>query len=173
MGRSTITLDDLTANNLGTFKKINQAALPASYPESWYKDSLNADQITKLAFYSELPVGAIKAKLVNSSHKVPSFEAATAPPPNNIVPNTVYVESVAVLEAYRGQGVATKLFDWLVGEAEQRFVHLIMLHVHVDNTAAIEWYKKRGFVQGEEVVANYYQQQGLANPDAVTLTLEV
>lgn len=170
MTRSIITLDDLTRNNLGTFKKINTVCLPTAYPDSWYTDSLNPDQIVKLAFYSELPVGAVKGKLINTAHSVASFEASAAAVAPKTVPNALYLESLAVLEAYRDKGVGSKLLDWLVEETKLRFVHAIVLHVHVGNTAALEWYKKRGFVQGD-LVENYYKLQGLADPDAYVMTL--
>lgn len=174
MVRSTVTLDDLYPNNLGTFKIINEVCLPTSYPESWYKDLLNLDQLKKLAFFSELPVGAIKGKLVNLSHRMPTFEVSASGQINSkIVPNAVYIESLAVLPAYRGHGVASQLLNWLISETKERFVHEIALHVHVDNKEALEWYKKKGFVQLEEVVKDYYKQQGLTNPDAFILTLSV
>ncbi|SGZ56328.1 CIC11C00000001845 [Sungouiella intermedia] len=173
MGRDIITLDDLTVNNLGTFKKLILVTLPTTYPESWYKDSLNSDQIVKIAFYSELPVGEIKGKLINSSHNIPTFEVASAVQLNSkIIPNAVYLESLSVLEAYRALGIGSKLLNWAIEEAKLRFVHEIVLHVHVDNTAAIEWYKKKGFSQVGEKVVNYYKEQGLENPDAVILSLK-
>lgn len=174
MGRDIITLDDLTPNNLGTFKKIVEVTLPTSYPEAWFKDSLNNGQITKLAFYSELPVGQIKGKLINSSHNIPNFEVANSNNLNlKIVPNAIYVESLSVLKAYRELGIASKLLEWLIKEAKLKFIHEIVLHTHVDNTFAREWYKRKGFTEKSEHVPDYYKQQGLANPDAVVLTLSV
>lgn len=174
MGRSVVALDDLTVNNLGTFKKINEVCLPATYPEAWYKDSLNSDQIVKLAFYSELPVGAIKAKTINSSHNLPSFEVSSSSQlSSKIIPNAVYIESLAVLKAYRGHHVATELLNWLIEESKQKFIHQVILHVHGDNTEAIEWYKKKGFTQVGEIVKDYYKQQGLENPDAIMLSLSI
>lgn len=174
MGRSTVTLDDLTPNNMGTFKVINQVSLPTTYPETWYTDSLHLDQLTKLAFFLELPVGAIKAKLINLAHKVPTFEVATSTQVNSkIVPNAVYLESLAVLAAYRGQGVGLALLDWLISQTKEHFVHEIALHVHVENTEALEWYKKKGFTQLPDVIKDYYKQQELTNPDAYILTMTV
>lgn len=173
MGRDIITLDDLTVNNLGTFKKLILVNLPTTYPESWYKDSLNSDQIVKIAFYSELPVGELKGKLINSSHNIPTFQVASSVQLNSkIIPNAVYLETLTVLEAYRGLGIGSKLLNFAIEEAKLKFVHEIVLHVHVDNTEAIEWYKKRGFTQIADKVINYYKEQGLENPDAIVLSLK-
>lgn len=172
MPRDIITLDDLTVNNLGTFKKLIQVTLPTNYPESWYRDSLDSDRIVKLAFYSELPVGEIKGKLINSSHNIPSFEVSSSVQLNSkIIPNAVYLESLSVLKAYRGLGIGSRLLEWAIEEAKLKFVHELVLHVHVDNTDAIDWYKKKGFKEIGEKVFDYYKQQGLTNPDAVILSL--
>lgn len=172
MGRSVIALDDLTPNNLGTFKKVNEVSLPTSYPESWYQESLAGAQIVKLAFYNELPVGAIKGRLFNTSHKVPTFEFATKANMNTkIVMNALYIESFAVLKAYRSQGVGSRLLEWVISEAKERFVHEAFLHVHVKNEEAIAWYKKKGFVQKDDIVKDYYKEQNLPEPDAVILSI--
>lgn len=172
MGRDIITLDDLTANNLGTFKKLIEVTLPTSYPESWYRDTLESNQVVKLAFYSELPVGEIKGKLVNSSHNIPTFEVANFTQlSSKIIPNAVYLESFSVLKAYQGLGIGSKLLQWVIEEAKLKFVHEVVLHVHVENTAAIDWYKKKGFKQIGDTVVDYYKQQGLEKPDAVVLSI--
>lgn len=174
MGRDIVTLDDLTVNNIGTFKKIIQVTLPTTYPESWYEDSLKNDQIVKLAFYSELPVGQIRGKLLNSSHNLPSFESANqAQLTSKMIPNAIYIESFSVLDAYRNQGIGSKLLEWIIKQANEKFIHEIFLHVQVTNTAAIEWYEKKGFKRSEEVVKGYYSQQSLTEPDAVILKLSV
>ncbi|PVH17402.1 uncharacterized protein CXQ87_000287 [Candidozyma duobushaemuli] len=174
MGRSIITLDDLTVNNIGTFKKLLQVTLPTSYPETWYNDSFNNDQIVKLAFYSELPVGQIRGKLMNSSHNIPNFESAnTSQLPSNSIPNAIYIESFSVLEAYRQLGIGSKLLEWIIEQAKEKFIHEIFLHVHVVNKTVIEWYEKKGFKRSSDVVKDYYKQQGLNEPDAVILTLSV
>ncbi|ABN68677.2 peptide N-acetyl transferase [Scheffersomyces stipitis CBS 6054] len=174
MGRDIVSLDDLTVNNIGVFKKINSVTLPTSYSEQWYKDSLNTDQIVKLAYYSELPVGAIKAKTINSAHKISTYENMQQQQINaKIVPNAVYVESFAVLEAYRGLGIGERLLKFLEEETKKKFIHEIVFHVHIDNTAAVEWYEKHGFAKSEEVLKDYYKDQGLSNPDAFILSKSI
>lgn len=176
MTRSTVALDDVTVNNLGTFKIINEVCLPTTYPDSWYENSVKLpSEVSQLAFYSELPVGAIQGKLINLSHKIPSFEVATSILMNTklkIVHDALYIESLAVLPAYRGKGVGSKLLEWIIKQTKERFVHEIALHVHVDNKEAIEWYKKKGFQQ-QEVVKDYYKQQELPNPDAYIFKMTV
>lgn len=177
MPRETISLDDLTPNNLGVLKKINEVTLPTAYADAWYTTALDADQIVKLAFYSELPVGAVKAKAIRFSPKqtfvnVANAETALSDDKSKILPNAVYIETLAVLKSYRRLGVGAKLLAHVVDEAKRRFIHEVVLHVSTDNTAALDWYTKRGFAK-VEVVPRYYAEQGLAQPDAWILSLAV
>lgn len=173
MPRDIISLDDLTPNNIGVFKRINQVSLATSYPEQWYKDSLNSDQIVKLAFYSELPVGAIKGKTISTSHRSDSYESTQNQQlPSECVPNAVYLESFAVLEAYRNLGIGAKLLQFVVEETKKKFIHEIVLHVNIADSKVMAWYMKHGFTKSGEV-QDYYKEQGLPNPDAVILSLKV
>lgn len=171
MGRDITTLDDLTPNNLGVFKKINESVLPTTYPEQWYQDLLNSDQIVKLAYFSELPVGAIKAKAIVT--KAPSHkDQVTMPLLKDVVPSAVYIELLAVLPAYQHHGLGTKMLQFVEEQTKERFIHEIVLHVHSQNVEAIKWYEAHGFSRGD-VVQGYYLDQGLDNPDAVIFSKKV
>lgn len=172
MGRSITSLDDVTSNNLGTLKKINTECLPTSYPVEWYKDLLNSDQISKLAYYSELPVGGVKAKLVNLSNELSSFDSVTnSKLVPKMVPNMVYIETFAVLKSYRNLGIGKQLLEFLIEETKQKFIHEICLHVQTTNPA-VEWYLKQGF-EKKSTIEGYYTAQNLENPDAYVLSLKV
>ncbi|ODV69703.1 acyl-CoA N-acyltransferase [Hyphopichia burtonii NRRL Y-1933] len=174
MGRDIIALDSLTVNNIGTFKKINEVVLPTRYGENWYKDSLNKDQIVQLGYYAELPVGAVKAKAINTSYKNPNHEASQQTSnQTNIIPNAVYIESFAVLKAYRDLGIGSRLLQYVIDKTKEKFIHQIVIHVHVDNKHAIDWYLKKGFTKDDEILKDYYKEQGLSNPDAVILSLSI
>ncbi|CAH6720980.1 N-alpha-acetyltransferase Nat5p [[Candida] jaroonii] len=169
----SINLDDLTTNNLGVFKKIFGVTLPIEYSEDWYANSFDSDQIVKLAFYSELPVGAMKAKLLNIESFQGNFDNFnTSKLVSKSIPNAVYLETLSVLESYRNLGIGEKLLNYLIEETTKRFVHEIIIHVHVENTKAIDWYKKHGFVE-KELLKDYYKSKGLTNPDAYILSLKV
>lgn len=171
MGRDIISLDDVTPNNLGVLKKINEAVLPTTYPEAWYQDSLNSSHIIKLAYFSELPVGAIRSKAIVSQPQLYDSLVASSSI-KDAVPLAVYIELLAVLPAYQHQGIGLKLLQYLEEQTKEKFIHKIVLHVHVDNKDAQKWYESRGFVKGD-VAADYYKEQGLDNPDAYIYTKEV
>ncbi|CAK9437159.1 uncharacterized protein LODBEIA_P15590 [Lodderomyces beijingensis] len=170
MGRNVIALDDLTVNNVGVFKKINNVVLACKYPEEWYQQSLDSpDSLVQLAFYAELPVGAIKAKSFNNNMSHPTFnESANSSKILQKAPNCVYIESLAVLDKYRDLGIGSQLVEWLVEQTRNRFIHEIMIHVEARNSKIVEWYAKRGFVKGE-IVVDYYKDQGLQDPDALIM----
>ncbi|GMM35421.1 peptide alpha-N-acetyltransferase subunit [Saccharomycopsis crataegensis] len=145
-----IALDDLTPNNLGVIEKINSVCLPVQFDHQWYKESLEENQghLVKYAFFNELPVAAIKARVITKKgHASPSF---------------VYIDSIAVLEAYRGYGIGKKLLDWLVEESKTRFIHKIQCHGWKES---VDWYVKQGFTNEGEV-KGYYEKQGLTGDDA-------
>ena len=44
----TITLDDLTPQNIGLLKKLNTVLFPVPYSEKFYKESLSVGELAKL-----------------------------------------------------------------------------------------------------------------------------
>lgn len=173
MGRSITALDDLTVNNIGVFKKINEVSLSTAYPESWYTASLKStDIIVQLAFYSELPVGAIRARSFNNNQIKSSFAEALNSTTLQKTPNCIYIESFAVLEKYRNLGIGSELLAWVINETKNRFIHEIVVHVQASNEKVINWYIKKGF-EKRDLVKDYYKEQGLETPDAYILTLLV
>jgi ribosomal protein S18 acetylase RimI-like enzyme len=144
MGRRRIQLDDLTRNNLGVLRRINSVVLPATYSDKWYEESLSMGELAKLAFYDDLPVGAIRCSLET--------------PQKQTAPTRIYIMTLAVLAPYRGYGIGTLLLNHVIEQAKSMYLHEISVHVWVDNEdEVVEWYEKRGFTRGE-LVKGYYQK---------------
>lgn len=149
-----IELDNLTPNNLGILEKINEVTLPVKFSHDWYKEALekNGGHLVKYAYFKELPVGAVKARIITEKgHLAPSF---------------VYIDSIAVLEAYRGFGIGTLLLDWLIEETKKIYLHKVKCHGW---RLSVGWYEKHGFKE-EGIVKDYYK--GQENPDAAILVLD-
>lgn len=151
----SIDLDDITVNNKHCLRVINEASLPTRYPDSFYDDALSG--FSQFAYFGEVAVGAVKAKLQT--------------PPNSTVPSDVYIESVAVLEPYRGRGIGKKLVQFVVDQAKKSYVHEVTLHVWAKEDKTKEWYEKIGFTQ-KEVIPGYYKEQKLDEPDAVLMSMK-
>ena len=47
----TITLDDLTHQNIGVLKKLNSVLFPVPYSEKFYKESLTVGELAKFGIY--------------------------------------------------------------------------------------------------------------------------
>ena len=77
-----------------------------------------------------------------------------------------------MLEKYRNLGIGSELLSWVIEETKKRFIHEIVVHVQANNEKAISWYLKKGFVK-QDLVKDYYKEQGLESPDAYILKLLV
>lgn len=55
-------IGDLTPNNINQFKRLHSVLFPIRYSPQFYKDALAAQDLAKLAYFSDIPVGAFCAK---------------------------------------------------------------------------------------------------------------
>lgn len=156
MSRDLVSLDNVYANRLGTFVKLTNSVLPVQYPDSFFQEIVHGKGgkdtfFAQLAFYSEVAVGVVKAKLIANKK-------------GGILPHGVYIEVLAVLEHYTGKGIGTKLLEYVENEAKKHYQHDLYVHVASDNVHALNWYKKRGFEQDGDVLIDYYKNtKGSAN----------
>lgn len=160
MSRDLVSLDNVYANRLGTFIKVTNTVLPMQYPDSFFQELVHGKNnkdtfFAQLAFYSEIAVGAVKAKLIANKK-------------GGLLPQGVYIEVLAVLSHYSGKGIGTKLLEYVATECKKHYQHALYVHVAADNQHAIEWYKKRGFEQEGDVLKDYYKNT-MNSADALVL----
>ncbi|KAH3680543.1 hypothetical protein WICPIJ_008234 [Wickerhamomyces pijperi] len=153
----SIQLDNITPNNKKLLQLINEVTLPVKFSDDYYKES-SLNGFSKLSYYGETPVGVVKAKL-----QVPQGSST---------PNIVYIESLAVLEPYRGLGIGKQFIDFIKQQAHISYIHEVTLHVWAKDEKVVQWYQKQGFVVKEKV-PDYYKAHGLESPDALLLSLQV
>lgn len=67
--------------------------------------------------------------------------------PSHTTRDLIFVDRMAVDEAYRGAGVGHKMFDFLKGLKAEKNMDAIELQVNAKNTAAYEMYRKYGFTE--------------------------
>ncbi|KAH9817695.1 acyl-CoA N-acyltransferase, partial [Melampsora americana] len=151
---SKSVLVDLTANNVGTVRKINTVLFPVRYSDKFYLQILedSVSDFCKLIFFNDLPVGAVCC----SVEPLNSPDASSAKPSEG----KLYIMTLGVLAPYRRRGLATKLLDHVIQAAVKiRLPKLtsVYVHVQVGNEDAKTFYEGHGFVvEGE--VKDYYRK---------------
>lgn len=83
--------------------------------------------------------------------------------------DNIDIINLAVLDEYKRQGIASKLFDSLLIYANFLKPKTITLEVNVNNENAVQLYKKLGFIT-LRVIKNYYSK---TNEDAYLMQKEV
>ena len=148
----SISLDGVRDKNLMQLKKLNIALFPVRYNEKYYADALASGEFTKLAYYSDICVGAIACRLEKKE---------------NGGQIRVYIMTLGVLAPYRGLGIGTKLLNHVLDLCSKQNISEVYLHVQTNNEDAINFYKKFGF-EITETIQNYYTN--ITPPDCYVLT---
>ncbi|MDO9564198.1 MAG: GNAT family N-acetyltransferase [Bradyrhizobium sp.] len=60
---------------------------------------------------------------------------------------SMFLNSLAVGDAYRGSGIGARLLEWAEGRAVEAGYQRLSLHVWADNISAVKFYKVRGFIE--------------------------
>ncbi|CAH9063585.1 unnamed protein product [Cuscuta epithymum] len=146
-----ISLDSVRDKNLMQLKKLNTALFPVRYNDKYYTDALASGEFTKLAYYSDICVGAIACRLEKK-------EGGAV---------CVYIMTLGVLAPYRGLGVGSKLLNHVLDLCARQNMSEIYLHVQTNNDDAIKFYQKFGFGI-TETIQNYYTN--ITPPDCYVVT---
>ncbi|KAL5126060.1 N-alpha-acetyltransferase 50 [Glycine soja] len=148
----SISLDGVRDKNLMQLKKLNLALFPVRYNDKYYTDALASGEFTKLAYYSDICVGAIACRL---EKKEGGGQVR------------VYIMTLGVLAPYRGLGIGTRLLNHVLDLCSKQNISEVYLHVQTNNEDAINFYKKFGF-EITETIQNYYTN--ITPPDCYVLT---
>jgi N-alpha-acetyltransferase 50 len=79
--------------------------------------------------------------------------------------------TLGVLEPYRRLRLASVLLEFVINKMAA--VEYICLHVHVANTAAINFYRRFGFEIRKRYDGYYLKNQGVDPPDAYFLVKQL
>ncbi|AGO09888.1 AaceriAAL102Cp [[Ashbya] aceris (nom. inval.)] len=134
MSRELVTVDEVYPTAVGTFEVIIRNSSQNEFSDAFVKELFSSKKdgiptfYSQLAFYGEVAVGAVKARLQNMKGL-----------------SGVYIEVLAVLDAYRGKGVGTKLLSYVEKEAKQAHQHALYVHVPKNAPGELQWYQSHGF----------------------------
>jgi ribosomal protein S18 acetylase RimI-like enzyme len=119
---------------------------------------LAAGDVTQLAFYQDVLVGAVACRL-------------EAPPGGAEGKGKLYIMTLGVLSPYRGQGVGRRLLMHTLAEArKQNQASEVYLHVQTNNDDAVNFYKKHDF-EITETIKGYYRK--IDPPDCYVLSFKL
>ncbi len=65
--------------------------------------------------------------------------------PGEVIPDTILLYQLYVLEPWKGMGIAQELMGWTIAEARRRGAKHLTLTVYIDNHRARRFYARHGF----------------------------
>merc|ERR1711874_445919 len=128
MGR--IRIEEVTSTNLSLLRDINQKIFPiltvTNMSDNQWSQFVKKDSgFAFLAYWNDMLAGAVCCQLTDN--------------------NGLYLRFIGTLNRHRRKGVAKKLMQRVLQEAQERDVHNIISYVRNDNKAAIHINQKFGF----------------------------
>lgn len=162
---TNITIEPVTPQTLPSYRRLITLLLPIRYPDAFYKQSIAASPerppLSLIALWHDTStttcqppkvVAGIQARL----EPFPS----SSPDPNP--PQTLYIQTLALLAPYRHLGIASSLLSELLSRVLQQHMGLkiesVYAHVWESSVEALEWYVKRGFEVENGVIPDYYRR---------------
>jgi len=139
-------LGDVTHHNIKQLKRLNQVIFPVNYNDRFYKDVLEAGELAKLVYFSDIVVGAVCCRIEASVDA------------NNSAKRRLYIMTLGCLPAYRRLGLGTLMLEHVFKLCKSDGnIDSIYLHVQVNNDDALSFYKKFGF-EIVELAKSYYKR---------------
>lgn len=80
---------------------------------------------------------------------------------NDMYSHTAFLSMIAVLQDYRGRGIARGLLDVICTDAEERGMAYLRLEVKKDNISAKRFYRNNHFSVVEERIDSYIMERRL------------
>lgn len=194
-GHPYITVETVKTVHIPSLTRITTTLLPIRYPTSFHTSTITDPVIASLsrvAIYHDHPVaagpspgslpgtdqviGGIRCKLEKQdSGQVIHGRDAT----------NLYIQTLHLLSAHRGRGVATSLLNSLIfapteegtpNQVSDLVKHYnissVTAHVHEANEDALKWYVARGFKVQEGIVEGYYRRLKPSGAKIVRLELQ-
>ena len=203
-----VTVDPIHTAHVPALMRTTGLLLPVRYPNSFYTATITdpmVASVSRVAVYHEQDAtkpSPSSPSSVSSSDKVigairSRVEFDTSPyahPPGSKI---LYIQALHLLSPYRGNGIATSLFESLIYAPDPTYssqsqrqtketqrrrrlsaivkhynIRTVSAHVHETNDEALAWYAARGFSVQSDVIEGYYRRLKPGGAKIVTLRLD-
>ncbi|KAI8909397.1 hypothetical protein PhCBS80983_g00687 [Powellomyces hirtus] len=126
-------LNDLTPNNVGQLKALNEVIFTEKQSDDFYKDAVKSEEFAKLALFNDICVGGITTtkETVEGSDKT-----------------KVVITTLGVLNAYRRMGLGAMLLDHIITQSEEakdKAISEIHVNLQTKDEGVLAFFKGRGF----------------------------
>jgi len=134
----TVSLGDLTPNNIKQLKVLNSIIFPyINLSDKYYEECLNKVEFSQFGYFKDVNVGAVS--FVEEDDQ-----------------SSIEIKTIGVLQAYRRLGVASKLLEYVFDKCKENDkIKEIKVLVQTTNEAALNLFKKFGFEE-KDTVKDYY-----------------
>ncbi|EJS41580.1 nat5p [Saccharomyces arboricola H-6] len=171
MGRDICTLDNVYANNLGMLTKLAHVTIPDLYQDTFFTGLFADDTLvtknkktpskkdvrfTQLAYYSEIPVGGLVARLVPKKQNELSLKG-------------IQIEFLGVLPNYRYKTIGSKLLEFVEEKCSECHQHNVFVYVPAMDSSAKQWFLAHGFEQHGDTLNNFIKNVSGGEQDAILL----
>ncbi|KAJ5632627.1 hypothetical protein N7490_008966 [Penicillium lividum] len=174
-----ITVETVKTAHIPSLTRITSTLLPIRYPSSFYTATITDPVIASLsrvAVYHDHPVAAVSdpGALTGMDKVIGGIRCRLERQDGETVhgreATNLYIQTLHLLSAHRGRGVATALLNSLlfspgkenpsrVSELVKHYnISSVTAHVHETNEDALKWYVSRGFKVQDRVVEGYYRR---------------
>ncbi|SMN22113.1 similar to Saccharomyces cerevisiae YOR253W NAT5 Subunit of the N-terminal acetyltransferase NatA (Nat1p, Ard1p, Nat5p) [Maudiozyma saulgeensis] len=143
---------DVGESNWLEFWKLTNEVLNTNYPETlfnYFDERKHLVQIYKIVEVNGEIIAGVKAYSITSL-------TDTQHQKSKIIPFATYIETIVVVNKYRGKGIGTYLLRLIEQESLTCFIKKIALHTPINNSRVIDWYLKQGFCI-QNIVEDYYR----------------
>ena len=141
---SHLTFDPVNKGTIGLLKIIHRELLPVHYSDAIYEVIKNGKEATgELAFlYGDTAVGEVCYRIESTDQE-----------------KKLYIMTIGVLKTYQRKGLGKRLLERAIEKAKATdpTIKEAYLHVHAENSTAMEFYQKAGFTKGE-LMENFYTE---------------
>ena len=145
-----LVLKNITNENVEIARQLNKLIFPVRYSDQFYRDLVNSEELTKIIYIKEKPIGIVGCKVKKTEDDLTS----------------AYIILLGCLASFRRRGVGSVLLKEVLNYYKNNSeIDCIDLHVQTNNGPALDFYEKFGFEFIKKEL-NYYKRM---NPPSAFL----